>query len=61
MNQRGQREILGFDVGPAKGHDFWLVFLRSLANRGLRGTRLVISNAYAGLKRAIAEVLTGAT
>jgi putative transposase len=60
VNQRGQREILGFDVGPAESHDFWLAFLRSLANRGLRGTRLVISDAYAELRWAIAEVLTGA-
>ncbi len=29
--------------------------------RGLRGVQLVISDAHAGLKRAIAEVLAGAT
>jgi putative transposase len=61
VNQSGQREILGFDVGPAESHDFWLAFLRSLAKRGLRGTRLVISDAHEGLKQAIAEVLTGAS
>ncbi len=61
VNQSGQREILGFDVGPAESHDFWLAFLRSLASRGLRGTRLVISDAHEGLKQAIAEVLTGAS
>lgn len=61
VNQSGQREILGFDVGPAESHDFWLGFLRGLAKRGLRGTRLVISDAHEGLKQAIAEVLTGAS
>ena len=61
VNQSGQREILGFDVGPAESHDFWLTFLRSLAKRGLSGTRRVISDAHEGLKQAIAEVLTGAS
>jgi len=61
VTQSGQREILGFDVGPAESHDFWLGFLRGLAKRGLRGTRLVISDAHEGLKQAIAEVLAGAT
>jgi len=61
VNQSGQREILGFDVGPAESHDFWLAFLRSLAKRGLRGTRLVVSDAHEGLKQAIAEVLAGAS
>jgi transposase-like protein len=60
VTQRGQREILGFDVGPAESHAFWLGFLRGLAKRGLRGTRLVISDAHEGLKQAIAEVLAGA-
>lgn len=55
VTQSGQREILGFDVGPGESHDFWLVFLRGLAKRGLRGTRLVISDAHEGLKQAIAE------
>ncbi|WP_206886455.1 IS256 family transposase, partial [Alicyclobacillus mali (ex Roth et al. 2021)] len=36
-------------------------FLRSLKVRGLRGVRLVVSDAHAGLRQAIAEVLTGAT
>ena len=61
VNQSGQREILGFDVGPAESHDFWLGFLRGLAKRGLRGTRLVVSDAHEGLKQAIAEVLSGAS
>ncbi|MDD5264417.1 MAG: IS256 family transposase [Candidatus Bipolaricaulis sp.] len=60
VTQSGQREILGFDIGPAESHDFWLGFLRGLAQRGLRGTHLVISYAYEDLKQAIAEVLAGA-
>ena len=32
-------------------------FLRSLVSRGLRGVKLVISDAHEGLKAAIAKVL----
>jgi putative transposase len=35
-------------------------FLRSLKTRGLAGTKLVISDAHAGLKAAIAAVMLGA-
>jgi putative transposase len=37
------------------------VFLRSLKTRGLNGVQLVISDARAGLKNAIASVLLGAS
>ncbi|WPD18843.1 IS256 family transposase [Thermaerobacter composti] len=57
----GEREVLGFDVGAAETYEFWQTFLRSLVARGLRGVRLVISDAHEGLQRAIPEVLTGAS
>ena len=56
----GDREVLGFDLGPAETYQFWVTFLRSLVRRGLRGVRLVISDAHEGLRQAIAEVLQGA-
>src|SRR5690606_30099871 len=37
----GDREVLGFDLGPAETYGFWVTFLRSLVRRGLRGVRLV--------------------
>jgi putative transposase len=55
----GEREVLGLDVGPSEDGAFWLQFLRSLVARGLGGVRLVISDAHAGLKGAIAAVLQG--
>jgi len=61
VRETGQREVLGFDVGAAETYEFWLEFLRHLVARGLKGVRLVISDAHEGLKRAIAEVLAGAT
>jgi len=60
VNQEGYREVLGLSVGPAESESFWKEFLRSLVARGLRGTRLVVSDAHEGLKKAIAAVLTGA-
>jgi putative transposase len=57
----GQREVLGVDVGPSEDGAFWLGFLRSLVARGLRGVKLVTSDAHQGLKSAIAAVLQGAS
>ena len=60
VNSDGQREVLGLDLGPSEDGAFWLAFLRSLVARGLRGVRLVVSDAHQGLKGAIAAVLQGA-
>lgn len=57
----GERDVLGFDVGAAESYEFWLEFLRSLVARGLCGVKLVISDAHEGLKRALGEVLAGAS
>jgi putative transposase len=55
----GHREVLGFEVGDSEDGAFWTAFLRSLKTRGLTGVQLVISDAHAGLKAAIASVLLG--
>ncbi|MBF0202617.1 MAG: IS256 family transposase, partial [Desulfamplus sp.] len=60
VNTEGRREILGLSVGVSEAETFWTDFLRSLTRRGLRGVKLVISDAHQGLKAAIAKVL-GAT
>ena len=56
VNTDGVREVLGLAVGPSEAEPFWTDFLRGLARRGLRGTKLVISDAHLGLKAAIAKV-----
>ncbi|MGL4964418.1 MAG: IS256 family transposase, partial [Inquilinus sp.] len=56
-NTDGRREVLGLDVGPSEAETFWTEFLRSLARRGLRGVKLVVSDAHEGLKAAAARVL----
>jgi putative transposase len=57
VNGDGRREVLGLDIGPSEAETFWTAFLRKLARRGLRGVKLVISDAHEGLKAAIAKVL----
>lgn len=61
VHDGGRREVLGLDVGPSETGSFWLGFLRGLVARGLRGVRLVTSDAHEGLKGAIAAVLHGAS
>ena len=59
-NTDGRREIVGLHIGPSEAETFWSSFLKSLARRGLRGVKLVISDAHEGLKAAIRRVF-GAT
>ncbi|CDL00668.1 putative transposase for insertion sequence element IS1081 [Magnetospirillum gryphiswaldense MSR-1 v2] len=56
-NTAGRREVLGMAIGPSEAETFWTDFLRKLARRGLRGVKLVVSDAHEGLKAAIAKVL----
>ena len=57
VNRDGRREVLGMDIGPSEAETFWTEFLRKLARRGLRGVKLVISDAHEGIKAAIAKVM----
>jgi putative transposase len=56
VNTDGRREVLGMAIGASEAETFWTEFLRSLARRGLRGVKLVISDAHEGLKAAVARV-----
>jgi len=55
-NIEGRREIVGLHIGPSEAETFWSTFLKSLARRGLRGVKLVVSDAHEGLKAAIRRV-----
>src|SRR5678816_2887607 len=57
VNADGRREVLGMDIGPSEAETFWTSFLRKLTRRGLRGVKLVISDAHEGLKAAVAKVV----
>jgi putative transposase len=56
VNSDGRREVLGMDIGPSEAEPFWTEFLRKLARRGLRGVKLVVSDAHEGIKAAVAKV-----
>lgn len=57
-NTDGRREVLGMQVGASEAEPFWTDFLRSLTRRGLRGVKLVISDAHEGLKAAVRKVIS---
>src|SRR3954464_9718818 len=57
-NSDGRREVLGMEVGTSEAETFWTAFLRQLARRGLRGVKLVVSDAHEGLKAAAAKLLS---
>lgn len=57
VNTDGRREVLGMTTGDSEAEPFWTEFLRSLRHRGLRGVKLVVSDAHDGLKAAITRVL----
>lgn len=61
VKETGERQVLGWDVGPSEDGAFWTQFLRGLVARGLRGVRLVISDAHEGLKGAIQTALIGSS
>src|SRR3954466_10657993 len=56
-NTEGKREIVGLHIGPSEAETFWATFLKSMLRRGLRGVKLVVSDAHEGLKAAIRRVV----
>jgi transposase-like protein len=56
VNEDGRREVLGVATGPSEAETFWIGFLRSLADRGLRGVKLVVADDHKGLRAAARRV-----
>lgn len=57
VNSDGYREILGICEGAKEDKSGWSAFLRHLVDRGLKGVRLIISDACRGLVESMAEYL----
>src|SRR5213082_566619 len=57
VSTEGRREIVGLGIGPSEAEPFWSGFIKGLTKRGLRGEKLVISDAHDGLRLAITRVL----
>ncbi len=57
VNSDGRREVLGMEIGTSESEPIWTEFLRKLTRRGLRGVKLVVSDAHDGIKAAVSKVL----
>ena len=49
VNGDGRREVLGMEIGTSEAEPIWTAFLRKLTRRGLRGVKLVVSDAHEGI------------
>jgi putative transposase len=60
VNNDGRREMLGMDIGASEAETFWTEFLRKLRRRGLRGVKLVVSDAHEvrASRPVVSKVLT---
>jgi transposase-like protein len=59
INDQGKREVLDWRVADSENTETWSDVLRSLKDRGLRGVRLVVSDAHKGIRSAVARHLQG--
>jgi putative transposase len=59
IDRAGKRAVLGVSVSLSEAEVHWREFLSSLVARGLRGVRLLISDAHEGLAAARRAVFGG--
>src|SRR5262249_25869071 len=55
VNENGYREIVGICEGAKEDRMGWSAFLKHLKERGLKGVRLITSDACIGLAESAAE------
>jgi putative transposase len=55
VNESGYREILGICEGAKEDKTGWSAFLKHLKERGLKGIRVITSDACIGLAESAAE------
>lgn len=59
IDRAGKRAVLGVSVSLSEAEVHWREFLSSLLERGLRGVRLIVSDAHEGLAAARRAVFGG--
>jgi transposase-like protein len=59
VNSLGFREILDWRVSDSESEDSWGELFRSLKDRGLRGLKLVVSDAHKGIRKALSRHFQG--
>lgn len=57
IDDKGCRDVLGFDVSLSEAEPHWRSFLQGLNERGMNGLELVVSDAHSGLKAARTAVM----
>ena len=56
INEKGMREVIGFELYSCENKDNWYMFLSSLQARGLTGLKMITSDAHEGIINAIGRV-----
>jgi len=59
VNEKGYREIIGLQVKYKESEKNWSEFFESLRSRGMQSPKMIISDAHAGLIKAIKESFLG--
>jgi len=59
VREDGKRTILGVSVSQSEAEAHWRDFLEGLQNRGLHGTRFVVSDDHAGIRAALRARMPG--
>lgn len=56
INERGIKEVIGFEPFQSESKSTWKEFLSSLKARGLKGVKMITSDAHEGILYAISRV-----
>lgn len=56
INEKGNKEIIGFDIYEKESKDTWFQFLSTLKTRGLNRVDMFISDAHEGIIHAISTL-----
>ncbi|MGH6827249.1 IS256 family transposase [Methyloceanibacter sp.] len=59
VDWEGRRQVLAVGLASKESASSWKDFLHALKDRGLKGVEFVVSDDHPGLKKAVAEVLSG--
>jgi transposase-like protein len=60
IDEQGRRDVQGCWLGDSESESTWGEAFADLKARGLRGVELVVSDAHAGIRKALAKHLQGA-
>ncbi len=55
----GRREILDWRVGDSESEECWGAVFRSVKDRGLKGVKLIVSDAHTGIRAAVSRHFQG--